>query len=162
MGHAVDSEVSMRTISGAQLIIDGYTSRASSLDPGSLFDFMDKTVEALGMEYLQKPLAARVPVNPAKLDGDEDEGGWSVVAQITTSHLSIHCWPLRGAFMLDIFSCKPFDFDEALEIAKTWLHIARATIWKIKRVDPQDFSTEDIMAGGLCAVETIRWDDGFD
>lgn len=152
----------MLTIAGNQLIMDGYTCRPSLLEPNSLFDFIDKTVEVLDMEYLQRPLAARVPTNLEKINSGEDDGGWSVVAQITTSHISVHCWPLRSAFMLDIFSCRPFDLDKAVDIARTWLHVSRATVWKIKRIDPHNFSIEDIMAGKLCAVNTIRLCDGDD
>jgi S-adenosylmethionine/arginine decarboxylase-like enzyme len=37
-----------------------------------------------------------------------DEGGVSVQALISTSHICIHCWPNRDFFMFDIVSCKSF------------------------------------------------------
>jgi S-adenosylmethionine/arginine decarboxylase-like enzyme len=39
----------------------------------------------------------------------EDEGGISVVALISTSHIAIHTWPSVGFFMFDLVSCRPFD-----------------------------------------------------
>ena len=38
----------------------------------------------------------------------KDEGGVSVQALISTSHICIHCWPNRDFFMFDIVSCKSF------------------------------------------------------
>lgn len=46
-----------------------------------------------------------------KLDKEvfEDEGGWSVHALLSTSHINLHAWPNRGFFMLDMVSCREFD-----------------------------------------------------
>lgn len=40
----------------------------------------------------------------------QDEGGISVQALISTSHIAIHGWPNRSLFMFDLVSCKAFDF----------------------------------------------------
>lgn len=37
------------------------------------------------------------------------EGGYSVQALITTSHLALHTWPEQSFFMFDVVSCKWFD-----------------------------------------------------
>lgn len=152
----------MRIITGTQLILDGYVSRSSVLEPGFLFDFFDLMIRELNMEYLQRPLAARVPLEPTKLGGEEDEGGWSIVAQITTSHMAIHCWPLRNAFMLDIVSCKPFNLERAASMAAKELDIATATVWEINRIDPNAVEPGVTTASGLCSVRKIARNEGPD
>jgi S-adenosylmethionine decarboxylase len=99
----------MREIKGTHLLMDGYVEDARTLEPDALVALFDRLVEILDMQYLQRPQAIQVPCEPAKLGTEEDEGGWSVIAQITTSHISLHGWPLRKAFSMDVFSCKDFD-----------------------------------------------------
>lgn len=113
----------MRRIYGVHLLIDGYVNSSSSLEPGPIFNLFDKLVPSLNMQYLQPPVATRVLPDASKLLGDEDEGGWSVFCQITTSHIAIHGWPLRKAFMMDVFSCKPFDTDCALYMVREGLGV---------------------------------------
>ena len=106
----------MRQIKGTHLLIDGYVKNPDTLTPDNISDLFDLLVPALKMQYLQRPIALRVPIDKTKLDTEEDEGGWSVICQITTSHISLHSWPERRAFMMDIFSCCDFDTDIAKEI----------------------------------------------
>jgi len=126
----------MRTIAGTHLIMDGYVLDGRKLEPAVIMDMMDALVWALDMQYLQRPLAARVPLDPAKLESDDDEGGWSVYAQITTSHIAVHCWPLRRAFMLDVFSCRPFDTDKAYKIICDAIGVDRTVKHNIDRSCP--------------------------
>jgi S-adenosylmethionine/arginine decarboxylase-like enzyme len=39
----------------------------------------------------------------------EDEGGVTGVCVLSTSHCSIHTWPLRPFFVMDVYSCREFD-----------------------------------------------------
>jgi S-adenosylmethionine decarboxylase len=39
----------------------------------------------------------------------EDEGGVTGICVLSTSHCSIHTWPLRPFFVLDVYSCRDFD-----------------------------------------------------
>jgi len=116
----------MRTIAGKHLTMDGYVSNAAKLEPESIMSVFDALVWALDMQYLQRPVAMRVPLDRGKLSTDDDEGGWSVYAQITTSHIAIHCWPLRRAFMLDVFSCKTFDHVRAIKVIHEGLDVTLA------------------------------------
>jgi hypothetical protein len=52
--------------------------------------------------------------SPAKLGVEpfEDEGGVTGVCVLSTSHCSIHTWPLRPFFVMDVYSCR--DFEPAL------------------------------------------------
>ena len=126
----------MRTIAGTHLLIDGYVTDRCSLDPECICAMFDKLVEALGMEYLHPPAATFVPLDSRKLAGDDDEGGWSVIAQITTSHIALHGWPLRRAFMMDIFSCRPFDAEAAKKVVYEELSVGQAAYRVIDRRGP--------------------------
>lgn len=126
----------MNQVAGLHLLVDGYVNESKDLEPGPICDLFDKLVPALDMQYLMKPVAMRVPFDPNKLETDEDEGGWSVIAQITTSHISLHGWPKRKAFMMDIFSCRFFDANLAKHIIFSTLHVTKAEVKIIDRAGP--------------------------
>lgn len=127
----------MNKISGKHLLIDGYVRDGKTLNPDSICTVFDRLVDTLEMEYLQRPTAIRVPIDPEKLDSMDDEGGWSVICQITTSHIALHGWPLRGAFMMDIFSCRDFDIASAERVVREHLDVTEANLQVIQRVDPR-------------------------
>src|ERR1700691_2610175 len=71
-------------------------------------------VDLLGMRLLGAPHLFEVETEIAKLGVEpfEDEGGVTGVCVLSTSHCSIHTWPLRPFFVMDVYSCR--DFDPAL------------------------------------------------
>lgn len=71
-------------------------------------------VELLGMRLLGAPHLYEVETEIAKLGVEpfEDEGGVTGICVLSTSHCSIHTWPLRPYFVMDVYSCR--DFDPAL------------------------------------------------
>jgi S-adenosylmethionine decarboxylase len=129
-------ESAMKDIRGTHLLIDGYVSDPKTLEPEHLNDLFDELVNVLDMQYLQRPIAIRVPADLSKLSSDDDEGGWSIVAQITTSHIALHGWPLRCAFMMDIFSCRPFDTEAAKTLVYRLLDVELAVTQGIERAGP--------------------------
>src|SRR5271165_1543640 len=68
----------------------------------------------LGMRMLGEPHLYEVETEIAKLGVEpfEDEGGVTGVCVLSTSHCSIHTWPLRPFFVMDVYSCR--DFEPAL------------------------------------------------
>ncbi len=152
----------MREISGCHLVIDGYVKNSFSLTPDYITDLMDELVIELDMQYLQRPTAIRVSLDENRLDGEEDEGGWSVFAQITTSHIAVHGWPLRRAVMMDISSCKDFDFGRAIALIQRKMDLECATIWTLKRRDPYSFEGVNPKKDELCDVSVVEWSDGYD
>ena len=68
-------------------------------------------VEVLGMRMLDKAHMYEVETEIAKLGVEpfEDEGGVTGVCVLSTSHCSIHTWPLRPFFVMDVYSCRDFD-----------------------------------------------------
>ena len=81
-----------------------------------------KTIEAmlrdligiLGMRILGEPHMYEVETEISKLGVEpfEDEGGVTGVCVLSTSHCSIHTWPLRPFFVMDVYSCRDFDTTE--------------------------------------------------
>jgi S-adenosylmethionine decarboxylase len=82
---------------------------------------LGELVGLLGMRLLGAPHLYEVETEIAKLGVEpfEDEGGVTGVCVLSTSHCTIHTWPLRPFFVMDVYSCR--DFDAALVEA----HLAR-------------------------------------
>lgn len=68
-------------------------------------------VEVLGMRLLGAPHLYEVETEIAKLGVEpfEDEGGVTGICVLSTSHCSIHTWPLRPYFVMDVYSCRNFE-----------------------------------------------------
>lgn len=68
-------------------------------------------IDILGMRLLDKAHMYEVETEISKLGAEpfEDEGGVTGVCVLSTSHCSIHTWPLRPFFVMDVYSCRDFD-----------------------------------------------------
>ena len=68
-------------------------------------------IEILGMRLLGAPHLYEVETEIAKLGVEpfEDEGGVTGVCVLSTSHCTIHTWPLRPFFVMDVYSCRDFE-----------------------------------------------------
>lgn len=68
-------------------------------------------IDVLGMRLLDKAHMYEVETEIAKLGVEpfEDEGGVTGVCVLSTSHCSIHTWPLRPFFVMDVYSCRDFE-----------------------------------------------------
>lgn len=72
---------------------------------------LQELVDLLGMRLLGKPHMYEVETEIAKLGVEpfEDEGGVTGVCVLSTSHCTVHTWPLRPFFVMDVYSCRDFD-----------------------------------------------------
>jgi S-adenosylmethionine decarboxylase len=107
-------------IDGLHLIADGSVPAPRVKEAFSrkgLITLMLDLVKVLDMQLIWGPKFKSVKIEPKRLTGDvfQDEGGISGVCMIGTSHISIHVWPLRRHFSMDVFSCKTFDEAKAKE-----------------------------------------------
>lgn len=127
----------MRAIKGIHLTMDGYVGCEEVFSQPFVFELFYRLVEALSMTILTEPVAKEVPSNYTKLNSDEDEGGVSYFCMITTSHISLHIWPLRKAFMMDIFSCVPFDVDKAKNLVIDSFGVTHFNSHVLFRSDPK-------------------------
>jgi S-adenosylmethionine/arginine decarboxylase-like enzyme len=73
--------------------------------------FLADLVKRLGMTMLLEPVTCFVEVEIEKLGREpfEDEGGVTGICVLSTSHCSIHTWPARKFFVLDVYSCRDFE-----------------------------------------------------
>ena len=101
-------------------------------------------VELLGMRLLGAPHLYEVETEIAKLGVEpfEDEGGVTGICVLSTSHCSIHTWPLRPFFVMDVYSCR--DFDPAL----VEQHLAKSLGAYDVQITDVSFALEYQFAGG--------------
>jgi S-adenosylmethionine decarboxylase len=83
-------------------------------DCQSVGDLLVSLVHRIGMRILAGPLAGRE-------EGDRDHSGCSGVVILYESHAAIHTYPDRGELFLDIFSCRPFEAAEVIELLRSIL-----------------------------------------
>ena len=127
---------------GTHLIMDGFVSDTASFEADRLESLFYGLTDALRMTMLRKPEFIEVPLDAVKLKQTEDsgvfedEGGITGFCVISTSHISIHCWPLRGFFSLDVFSCKDFDAEAAERFIEKALGTTRINKHVIQRQVP--------------------------
>jgi S-adenosylmethionine decarboxylase len=67
--------------------------------------------EVIGMEPYGPAWAERFALH------DPVAAGWTVVQPITTSLVSLHASESRSSICLDVFSCRDFDADAAVDFA---------------------------------------------
>lgn len=99
---------------GTQVKVLGRAPEEILADPARIEALLTSLVERLAMRLLGDPLLYEVPLEIEKLGAEpfEDEGGVTGIAVLSTSHISIHTWPLRGDFVMDVYSCRSFEPDE--------------------------------------------------
>jgi S-adenosylmethionine/arginine decarboxylase-like enzyme len=93
------------------LYFDGYGKSPAILGCEQQLERIVRTVaDQAGMRVIRL-VTSNIESDLRKLNQDvfEDEGGISIQALISTSHITLHTWPARSAFMFDLVSCKPFD-----------------------------------------------------
>ena len=122
------------------------TIEATVLDPkvfshAKLSNFFIELAKILDMDIIFGPHFKDVELDPTKLAAVQaggkfqDEGGTTGFVVISTSHISIHTWQMRNFFQLDVFSCKDFDAEKAINFIKENLGVDKATICNLIRFD---------------------------
>lgn len=76
-------------------------------DLDACFKLLNTLPDKIGMTRITQPYVFRY-AGPVR----EDEGitGVTIIAE---SHISLHTYPRKGYAFVDLFSCKPFDVEEA-------------------------------------------------
>jgi S-adenosylmethionine/arginine decarboxylase-like enzyme len=138
----------MSSSAGLHIVMDARVSDPSVFTREKLTQMFENVVKALDMKPLDDVQVYEVPVDPdvlerVKLTGQfEDEGGISTIQVISTSHLSLHAWPLQRYFALDAFSCKEYDAEKALSIVRKMLGVVSENTVVIKRRKPHEASQD--------------------
>ena len=96
---------------GPHLMLDCYGCNENKLkDLNFVLKFLDKLPDLIGMHKIAEPHAINYPGKPNSFD----KGGISAVVIIVESHISIHTFPSYNYMSVDIFSCKDFDVNKAV------------------------------------------------
>ncbi len=114
---------------GKNLVLDIYNIEGDFLkNREKLINFLNFLMKSLNLEPFGKPLIKKIktPKYPYF--------GFSIVQIITESHISLHTWPEYNYLALDIFSCKNFDENKAIEkIKKYFKNEVKIKFKKIER-----------------------------
>jgi S-adenosylmethionine decarboxylase len=95
------------------LIVDGFGADYEKLtDLDFLYSLLDGYPSQIGMTKIMPPYVFRYHgVKP-------EDWGLSGFVLIAESHISIHTFPEKGYLNIDVFSCKEFDTDSAIDHMK--------------------------------------------
>ena len=95
------------------LIIDGYGANRKMLESEDMiYDLLDRYPSQIGMTKVAPPQVFKyIGLKP-------DDWGISGFVLIAESHISIHTFPERCYVNIDIFSCKDFDSEYAIQELK--------------------------------------------
>ena len=109
-------------------------------------------VERLGMRLLGAPHLYEGETEIAKLGVEpfEDEGGVTGICVLSTSHCSIHTWPLRPFFVMDVYSCRDFD------PARVEQHLAKSLGAYDVQLTDVSFALEYDYAAGQSQFESVQ------
>ena len=96
---------------GPHLILEGYGGNPIKLgDVGGMYDLLDAFPARIHMTKIMPPHVQK------HLDAPNPLWGVSGFVMIAESHIALHTFPENGFVSLDIFSCKPFEIERAVEI----------------------------------------------
>lgn len=95
------------------LHLDAITFKPTRLADINALERMVRQVAKLADMRILSQIASNVEADlkKMKLEHFEDEGGISIQALLSTSHISLHTWPARNVFMFDLVSCRKFNVD---------------------------------------------------
>lgn len=141
---------------GRHIIIDAWfcnadgsvnTEAATRLnDPALLAQALDELVHLVGMQILKPAEMVAVPLTPELVSTGEDCGGVTGVVILTTSHGSIHTWPLQGEVSFDLFSCKDFDADKVLDFLAERFLLSGGVVRNFTRHHNPDYKQKFVVA----------------
>lgn len=113
---------------GVHLMLDGYGCNRSALqDINLIYDFLDDYPDKMDMTKIMPPYVFRYN---GSVPEDWGISGFVLIAE---SHISIHTFPDKQYLSLDMFSCKPFDTQRAVDFVKKHFEIQKCEIKVLDR-----------------------------
>ena len=95
------------------LIIDGFGANRKMLESEDMiYDLLDRYPSQIGMTKVAPPQVFKY------IGSKPEDWGVSGFVLIAESHISIHTFPERRYVNIDIFSCKDFDSEYAIQELK--------------------------------------------
>jgi len=129
---------------GPHLTIDASQCDAEKLkDHTFVYDILDQLPTAIGMTKIMPPYV--VTYREGKVPEDWGISGFVMIAE---SHISIHTFPDKDYVFIDMFSCREFDIDKALDILISAFGAKRVTTNIVQRglEFPRDMQPVRVMA----------------
>ncbi len=113
---------------GQHLMVDGYGyDRDKLTDINYIYDFLSNYPSEIEMTKIMPPYVFRYSgVRP-------EDWGISGFVLIAESHISIHTFPEKRYLSLDIFSCKEFNGQKAIEDVKRLFSLEKIEIRNLER-----------------------------
>jgi len=97
------------------LIVDGYQSAKKKLqDLESIYSFLNNFPQIIRVSKITPPHVIKY------IGKKHEDWGISGFILIAESHISIHTFPERKFFNIDVFSCKEFNSDDAINYIKEY------------------------------------------
>jgi S-adenosylmethionine decarboxylase len=90
-------------------------------------DFLYDYPESLDMTRITEPNVLRYDAPKSE---DSGVSGFVIIAE---SHISIHTFPRKDYINIDIFSCQPFNHEQALEDVKKTFGLTEVKTWLLER-----------------------------
>jgi len=110
------------------LIIDGFGSNRELLESEELvYQFLDDYPAQIGMTKVAPPHVFRY------IGSKPQDWGISGFVLIAESHISIHTFPERDYVNIDIFSCKDFDAEQAIQDVQAKLELTKLRSYLLNR-----------------------------
>ena len=110
------------------LLIDGYAGDTQRMwDRDFVHKFLEDFPVTLGMNKIYGPVVLQYD---APKPEDSGVSGFVVIAE---SHISVHTFPERSYVNIDIFSCKAFDSQKALDRVKEQFRLQNMKTWQVDR-----------------------------
>src|SRR5690348_6033564 len=99
---------------GLHVMFDAYNCSKEALDSRDLVEkILNELPEVIGMKKLIDPVVLFAEGNDKR-----DPGGWTGFVVIQESHISIHTFVKRGFVTADVYTCKDFDPQIAIDYLK--------------------------------------------
>jgi len=110
------------------LIIDGFGSNRELLESEELvYQFLDDYPAQIGMTKVAPPHVFRY------IGSKPQDWGISGLVIIAESHISIHTFPERCYVNIDVFSCKDFDAEQAIQDFQAKLELTKLRSYLLNR-----------------------------
>jgi len=112
------------------LILDGVATNLGLITQvAELKDWLSAAVEAIGMTVIDGPGVINFPGQPPGLSG---------VVILAESSITVHTFPETNVVMVDIFSCKDYDVDKAIQMVRDTFRLVEYGVKVVRR--PLDMS----------------------
>ena len=119
---------------GTNLLFDGISFDIKKLTDEKIgAEFVSYLADKIKMTIVDKPRTFKFPVVE-----EEEISGYTSIILLAESHISIHTWPEKNLFSIDIFSCsKHFDPKKAEQEIIKFFNVKSYKSSVIRRVIPK-------------------------